>query len=219
VDVSTRCMAKIFGASENLEHWRGVVRPKVLRRFTEWAERGEPVPLFRGMSEMVMTLLFHIFLGDEFAEKYAEELVPIVRDYESAFQKPETKLFPRWMSRQGRLLSYVERRMTVLVEEEIRKRLANPEKYVNNKDYLQQILAMGGEKYIEGTVSIVTLRKFILHIYSGCSMELIRTKQLHLSGPSSTSINPPSCLPPYGKRNPKSCLRQFSAKSVDSTQT
>jgi hypothetical protein len=98
-----------------------------------------------------LTLVLYIFMGDEFAENHAEELVPILRSYESAVQKPETKLFPRWMTRQGRLLSHVEERMKVLVNEEVRKRLDNPEKYVDNMDYLQHLLRQCGDQFFKGT--------------------------------------------------------------------
>src|SRR5579864_1441389 len=113
-------MTKTFSAPENLQYWRAMGQQKTLHKFKDWARRGEPVSLFRGMSEVVLTLLFHLNLGDEFADKYVEELVPLVRDYESAIQKLQTKLFPRWMTGKGRLLSHVEHRITVLVEEEVK---------------------------------------------------------------------------------------------------
>src|SRR5271170_751545 len=104
-------MNKSLNASENVEYWMQLIRPLAKQRFTEWAESGGPVPLFREMSNLVMTLLLYIFVGPEFAELHAEELVPMIQAYEWSLQKPQTKVLPRWMSPEGRLLDSVEERM------------------------------------------------------------------------------------------------------------
>lgn len=150
LETSLRIMSKVLSAPENLEYWRNVAQPIVRKRFEKWAETGECVSLFRGISDIVMTEMLYLVMGDEFAEEHAEELVPIVRNYESAIQKPQTKAFPRWASDPGRRLDYVENRMKVLLDEEVALRMNNPEKYKHNKDYLQLVLNMVGDKYAEG---------------------------------------------------------------------
>jgi cytochrome P450 len=142
---------------ENLEHWRSLIHPIVLKQFKAWAASGEPVSLFRGMSNLVMTTLVNLFLGPEFAAKHAEEIVPMVRAYESAVQKPETKILPRWMSRNGRFLEATEERLKALVEPEVEERLNNPEKYKNNGDYLQQLLDVYGGDFSHGNLPTILL--------------------------------------------------------------
>src|SRR5947207_3079892 len=92
-------------------------------------------PIFREMSNLVMTLMLTILMGREFEEKYGEELVPMIQAYEWALQRPQTKALPRWLSDEGRILESVEARMKQLVREEVLHRLENPEKYEMNMDY------------------------------------------------------------------------------------
>jgi len=98
-----------------------LIRPLAKQRFTEWAESGEPVSLFRGMSNLVMTLLLYIFVGPDFAEKHAEELVPMIQAYE-------------WLK--------------TLIDEEVLRRLESPAKYEKNRDYLQMVLNAAGGKFM-----------------------------------------------------------------------
>jgi len=74
--------------------------------------------------------------------------------YEPAVQQPQTKAFPRWASKAGRLLDSVENRVKELLDEEISKRLANKEKYESNTVYLQKMLNIVGDKYAEGMYSL-----------------------------------------------------------------
>jgi len=145
-------MTKTFSAQQNLDYWKDQAQPIIQRKFEEWAEKGEPVSLFRGLSNIVMTTLIYLLLGDEIGEKYATELAPKVRAYEIAFQTPETKALPRWLSKNGRLMDEVEDLMVELVRGETTRRLENVEKYKNNPDYLQQVLNTVGAEYIDGTI-------------------------------------------------------------------
>ena len=151
VEASYRIMAKSLSAPDNLEYWRNQVQPLIQRKFEEWAEKGEPVSLFRGLSDIVMTTLVYLLLGDEFAEKHAKEIAPKVRKYESALQTPETKALPRWASKNGRFMDAVEQRMCQLVGDEIARRLENPNKYKDYPDYLQHVLNTCGGKYASGS--------------------------------------------------------------------
>jgi hypothetical protein len=140
---------RTFSSSERLECWCQQGESIAREQFTQWAKSGEPVPLFRAMSTLVMTLLIYFFTGPEFAGKHVEELVPMVQAFERAMQKPQTRALPRWMSHEGRLMDYAESRMKVLIDEEVRRRLKAPQKYENNMDYLQEIVNTVGGKYSE----------------------------------------------------------------------
>jgi ATP-dependent protease ClpP protease subunit len=74
----------------------------------------------------------------------------MVRAYEQAMQKSESKVLPRWMSRNGRLLDSVEEHFRALCDQEIARRLNNMDKYSGKKDYLQLILNTVGGRFAEG---------------------------------------------------------------------
>jgi hypothetical protein len=134
-----------------LDCWMKGIRPIAEQQFNTWAESGEDVPLFKGLSNLVITLLLYIFTGAEFTGKHAEELAPMIQAYETALQTPVTKILPRWMSSTGRFMNCTEARIKFLIDEEVDRRLENPEKYKNNMDYLQYVLDTVGGTYKEGT--------------------------------------------------------------------
>jgi hypothetical protein len=142
VEVSLKIIQKALNDPERLDCWMKGIRPIAEERFNMWAGSGEDVPLFKGMSNLVITLLLHIFTGAEFAGKHADE---------TALQAPVTKILPRWMSSVGRFMNHTEARIKFLIDEEIDRRLENPEKYKNNMDYLQYVLDTVGGTYKEGT--------------------------------------------------------------------
>jgi hypothetical protein len=148
-------MQSVLSVPENIEYWAKLARPLVVERFSTWAETGEPINFFTGLSDLVLTLLLNIFLGAGFAEKHADELVPILRAYEWAMQKPQTKALPRWMSQEGRLLDAVEERMENLIGEEVRIRIENMDKYKGNMDYLQHMLNLEGGKFRQGNYPLI----------------------------------------------------------------
>jgi cytochrome P450 len=150
-------MQKTLSSPPNIEFWRAMIQPMARDRFESWAKRDVPVSLFQGMSEFVLTVLLHMFIGPVFGEKHAKELVPLVRAYESAMQKPVTRALPRWASKDGRLLDSVEKRFKELIDEEVIRRLENMDKYKDHIDYLQMILNTIGGKFSEGIPLIVFL--------------------------------------------------------------
>ena len=143
-------MQKILSSPEHFDAWVKLVKPMARARFLEWAENGEPIPIFQQMSHLVMTLVVNIIIGPEFAEKHGDEVVPMILAYEWALQKPQTKALPRWLSDEGRVLESVEARMKQLIGEEVEQRLKNPEKYKGNMDYMQAMLNNLGGNNIEG---------------------------------------------------------------------
>lgn len=146
-----RMAAKTLSSTEYIEAWKKLVKPIAKAKFLEWAESGDPIAIFYEMSTLVMTLVVNIVLGPEFAQEYGEEIVPMIQAYEQALQKPQTKVFPRWMSNEGKTMEYVEARFTQLIGQEITKRLADPKKFRNNKDYFQALLNTLGGEHVERT--------------------------------------------------------------------
>lgn len=150
IEVSLKIMQKVLNDPEKLDCWRKAIQPIVEERFNMWAESGEDIPLFKGLSNLVLTLLLYISTGAEFAGKHAKELAPMIQAYETVLQRPVTKILPRWMSSDGRFMNRAEARIQVLIDEEVGRRLENPEKYKNNIDYLQYVLNTVGGTYKEG---------------------------------------------------------------------
>src|SRR5947207_12766232 len=92
---------KSLSNPKRLEYWRELMRPLAEAQLKTWSDRQEPVSLFRGMSDLVVKVLLHMFIGPEFAEKHTQELVPIILAYETAIQKPEVRVLPRWSTKSG----------------------------------------------------------------------------------------------------------------------
>ena len=157
---------KSLSNPQRLEYWRKLMRPLAEAQFKAWSDRGEPISLFRGMSDLVVKVLLHMFIGPEFAEKHAEELVPIILAYETAIQKPEVRLFPRWATKSGSLLHSTERRFEELIGKESKMRLENWEKYKDNLDLLQVLLNTMGRKNCEGVFPLLTRLTKRTHIIS-----------------------------------------------------
>jgi len=91
-----------------LEVWKAHCKPIAQAHFRKWAQTGTPIVLFREISSLVILVLVHIFMGPQFADTHAKELIPLVQAYESGLQKPQAKAFPRWASGVGRLLERAE---------------------------------------------------------------------------------------------------------------
>jgi len=46
------------------------MRPIAKKQFDKWAESGNPVSLFRLISELVVRVLLYLFVGSDFASKH-----------------------------------------------------------------------------------------------------------------------------------------------------
>jgi hypothetical protein len=91
-------------------------------------------------------------VGEEFAEKHASEVfAPMLKSYERALQNPQIKILPLWITTDGRLVNYFGVQMKGLLDNEVMKRINNPQKYRANTDYLQMLVNNLGDKYVEGT--------------------------------------------------------------------
>jgi hypothetical protein len=137
-------MQMALNDSENLEYWGRLIRPLVRRR---------PVNLFTTTSDLVMLLLLYILTGTDFAEKHAKEVVPMMQPY-ARLRKHESYVLGRRISPTGRLLDGVERRMKMLIEEEVAFRLKNMERFRHKRDYLQIVLNRVGGKFVAGICPI-----------------------------------------------------------------
>jgi hypothetical protein len=141
---------KSLSTPARLEYWREQMWPIAKKQFDKWAESGKPVSLFRGISELVVRVLLHLFVGSDFASKHEDELVPLVLEYEAGIQKPEVRVLPRWPTKSGRFLISTEKRFEKLIAHETKMRLANSEKYKDEMDFLQVLINTTDGKHTEG---------------------------------------------------------------------
>lgn len=143
-------MQRTLASPEHFESWKQIVRPIVKAQFIAWSECAAPIPIFQRMSDLIMKVVVNIIMGPEFAREHGDEIIPMIQAYERALQKPQTKVLPRWLSKEGRTLEYVEARMRQLIGGEASRRLENPSKYSNNMDYFQSLLEGMGDEHVEG---------------------------------------------------------------------
>lgn len=118
------------------------------------SQTGQSVPLFQEISKLVMTVVLYALMGPAFTEKHGETIIPMVQAYEVAIQSPEIKAFPWWATKAGRLTKSVEQHFERLVDEEIKCRLAHPEKHRNSSDFLR-IMLEKRDIYNKGTLPIL----------------------------------------------------------------
>lgn len=152
--VAIPLLRKLLSDPKHLDSFTRLMEPVVRKQFEEWVECGTAIPLFESISDLTITTMLHMFLGSYFATKHGKELVPLIRAYEKALQRPEIKLLPRWASKPGRLLLAVERRFETLVTTEMKRRLRNFDKYRDHEDYFQEILNAVGDTYSKGLAEV-----------------------------------------------------------------
>lgn len=116
-EMAHRIAVKVLPNMDLLRTWSNLVRPIVIERFRQWAEQGQPLHLFDSITHLALTVILYILTGQEFASKHMDELVPMMQAYEPAVQQPQTKAFPRWASKAGRLLDSVENRVKYLLDD------------------------------------------------------------------------------------------------------
>lgn len=143
---------KILSDPKCVQNFTRLMEPIIKNQFQAWAKSEEIIPLFDSISSLTATAMLHMFLGPDFAERHAKELVPMIKEYEMALQKPEVKLFPRWASRSGRLLMAVERLFNTLVTNETERRVQSLDECKDNLDYFQQVLNVVGNTYSKGVI-------------------------------------------------------------------
>jgi cytochrome P450 len=133
-----------------LQSWKEQCQPIARARFRQWAQSKKPISLFRQISALAIHVLLHLFMGPDFANSHAEELVPLIQGYETMLQKPQGRALPRWATGGGRFLQRAEARMDEVVSKELERRLADPEKYKGNTDWFQVLISRIGKQFYDG---------------------------------------------------------------------
>ena len=133
-------MRSFLNNSDTARIWANVGERLFREKIETWCETREAVALFHEISTLVMTVVMYAIMGHAFADKYAKELIPIVQAYEVALQTPESKALPWWASKAGRIIKFTERRFKAVLDEEVKVRLQNRDKFKDNVDFLQDML-------------------------------------------------------------------------------
>lgn len=105
--------------------------------FNKWTQ-SESVPLFQGVSHLVLSFMITMLMGEEFYRKYGDELIPKMDQFERDLQNPILRLLPwsLWgLSAPGRRHFQVADRFGELTCTELDDILKNPEMHVGRTDY------------------------------------------------------------------------------------
>lgn len=110
--------------------------------FSKWAQQ-PTVPLFISGSDLLLRANMTALYGPQFVDKYATELIPIVRSFERAFVQPLTRVLPLWASPSGRVLLRAYRRLKQVIETEVSMRMKNLDHWKKEgDDYMSYLLTM-----------------------------------------------------------------------------
>ena len=150
LEIAAPLFRKLLSDPKCLDNFAHLMEPVVRNQFETWAKSGLEIPLFQSMSELTSTAMLQLLLGPEFTKRHSKELIPMIRKYDKAIQKPQVRLLPRWASKEGCFLINFDRRFGTLVTEEMKYRLENLDRYRHNGDYFQEIRNVLGDKYSEG---------------------------------------------------------------------
>lgn len=117
--------------------------------FQSWSDM-DSVPLFSSISNLVLSHLFVILLGEEFYKNHADELVPLMSRFEREVQSPVLRVVPKkyWgYTKPGRYLFRVAARFDELVEAEVKDLVNHPDQHSGRSDYLYDLVSQVGDKY------------------------------------------------------------------------
>jgi sterol 14-demethylase len=109
--------------------------------FSKW-ERQSSVPLFISGSDLLLRANMTALYGPRFVDKYATELIPVIRSFERAFVQPWTRVLPLWASPSGRELSRAYKRLKQVIEAEVHMRMKDLDYWKNEGDYMSYLLTM-----------------------------------------------------------------------------
>ncbi|KAJ9101097.1 hypothetical protein QFC21_003315 [Naganishia friedmannii] len=110
--------------------------------FSKW-ERQPSVPLFVSGSDLLLRANMTALYGPRFVDRYATELIPIVRSFERAFVQPLTRVLPLWATPSGRELLRAYRRLKQVIEAEVNMRMKDLDHWKKEgDDYMTYLLTM-----------------------------------------------------------------------------
>jgi len=119
--------------------------------FDKWA-KSESVPLFQSVSHLVLSFLLAMIMGEEFYQKYGEELVPKMDRFERDLQNPILRLLPwsLWrLSASGRRHLAIADRFGELARAELDDILNNPDMHQGRTDYFYNAVQKLGNGFRE----------------------------------------------------------------------
>lgn len=117
--------------------------------FDKWSQ-SDTVPLFKKISELVLSSMLTMLMGEDFNRKYGEELVPKMDQFERDLQKPILRLLPwsLWgLSAPGRRHIQVADRFGELASAELDDILNNPEMHEGRTDYFYNAVQKMGNGF------------------------------------------------------------------------
>ena len=123
---------------------------KIAREHIENWAKDETVPLFHSVSQLVLSCLVVILIGEDFYRRHGKEVVPMMANFERDLQNPLLRVVPGslwWITGPGRRLNETCTRFDKLVSAELHDILENPDKHKGRTDYFYYVVSQVGDKY------------------------------------------------------------------------
>ena len=117
--------------------------------FEKWITNGS-VPLFKSVSELVLSYLLVILVGEDFYKRHGAELIPRMAQFERDLQHPILRLVPDslWgLTRPGAAILNTRARFNELIAVELKDILADPEKHKDRGDYFYYVTTQCGDEH------------------------------------------------------------------------
>ena len=121
----------------------------VSTRFEEWTKQ-EAVPLFETMSDLLISMMIMLLMGEDVYRRHHAQLVPRMAAYERDVQKPILRVLPSslWrFSKPGRALFETVDMFDKIACDEMRDILAHPEQHAGRTDYLYGLVSTFGDRF------------------------------------------------------------------------
>lgn len=120
------------------------------QHFTQWAEQ-ESVPLFHSMALMMLSHLLLMFMGEKFFSRHAQELVPLMAEFERKMLDPSLRILPwsLWrLSSAGHFILNLYDRFDELVSAEARDIIDNPSVNKDRNDFFYNVVSEFGNEFM-----------------------------------------------------------------------
>lgn len=187
--------------------------------FERWAAQGT-VPLFKSMSHLVLSYMIVILVGEEMYQRYGEELVHIMAQFERDLQEPILRILPSTLWRfckPGKALANTVARFEQLIGAELQDIMAHPDKHAGRGDYFYYITTQVGDKYAQAYGQHIMSLVFAGHANAAMTVPWLflhaRRTPGALARLREEAVLPPDARKPYLE----ACLRETGRLYTNTT--
>ena len=158
-DWSTKINALVNSGINNqssVDYWTEEMAPVINRHLSLWVQNS-PILLFECLHSFIMEVMITVIFGNDVYLNHVSQFILFFREYEAAIQTPVIMLLPYTWTSAGRAILRLTKFISEIVTSESEKRIKNPDKYNERKDYLQHALNRTGTAYLADNVLVLHL--------------------------------------------------------------